>query len=89
MPVPFITPVVLQYDANKNIVKQMVPRKGCQKRFTTNCFNNVLGLTVSEQGKLEFESDLSKKFTKQLIFLRFYEPVAFAAEPDSHFKQRL
>ena len=38
----------------------------CQKPFNTFGFNKVLGLKVSGQGKLEFESDFSKMFVKQL-----------------------
>ena len=38
---------------------------GCQKRFKTQSFKKVLGLNVSGQGKLEFESDLSKILIKQ------------------------
>ena len=36
-------------------------------------------MKVSEQGKLEFESDLSKMFIKLLTYRRFRENVALAA----------
>ena len=42
----------------------MVSRRGCQKPVKTEGFKKVLGLKVSGQGKLEFESDLSKMLIK-------------------------
>ena len=46
-------------------MKQKVSRRGCQKPVKTQSFKKVLGLKVSRQGKLEFESDLSKMLIKQ------------------------
>ena len=41
---------------------------GCQKHFKADSFKKVLGLNVSGQGKLEFESDLLKTLIKQLKY---------------------
>ena len=46
-------------------MKQTVSRRGWPETFKTQSFNKVLGLKVSGQGKLEFESDLSETLIKK------------------------
>ena len=54
----------LQQKNLKNFVKQMVPRRGLPETYKNARFTKVLGLKVSGQGKLEFESDLSTMLIK-------------------------
>ena len=63
-PGPLIAPVDLQQKNLKNVLKQRVLIMGCHKPVKTQGFKKVLGLKVSGQGKLEFESDLSKMLIK-------------------------
>ena len=48
---------------------------GCHKPFKTQGFKKVLGLKVSGQGKLKFESDLSKMIINKQNIYDFAKPV--------------
>ena len=71
--------MVLQSEGLNNVVTLRVPRRGLPETFKTNGFKKVLGLKVSGQGKVEFESDLSKMLIKQNKYCRLCKNIALAA----------
>ena len=79
--------MVLQSEGLKNVVKLRLREGGCQKPFKTKSFKKVLCLKVSGQGKLEFESDLSKMLIKQKNIDEFAKTLLSLQRPYRNFQK--